>query len=309
MEDQGAVNLGFIQLFYDRCILSINAVEVWGMSSEIEFANKILKRRYAIPTEHGSWIWWIGPLLIGAAAAKTFSLDLIWLVLAMLAAFLFRQPLTLLVKTYSGRRPESDRAPALIWGALYGVIALAGFVTLLAHGHTVLLYLVVPGVPVFGWHLWLVSRRTERGQRGIEIVGAGVLALAAPAAYWVNGGSDNTLAWILWGLTWLQSAASIVLVYLRLAQRKQSQAGSIGARLFAGLRTLAYHVFNLALAIFFYLRGQIPLLVALAFAVMLIDATDAILQPAVGVKPTRIGVRQLIMSSLFVVVSVTAFMI
>lgn len=271
--------------------------------------NTILKKRFALPSEHGSWIWWIGPLLIGAAAAGSITLDLFWLTLTVFAAFLFRQPVTLLVKTYSGRRPDRDRRPALIWASFYGTLALVGFTALLARGHSVLLYLVIPGVPVFGWHLWLVSRRAERGQRGIEIVGAGVLALAAPAAYWVSGGTNDRLAWILWGLTWLQSAASIVLVYLRLAQRKQSKSGTLQARLYAGLRTIAYHLFNLVLAIFFYLRGQIPLLSVAAFGIMFIDALEGVMRPAVGLKPTRIGVRQLIMSSLFFVLGALAFLL
>jgi hypothetical protein len=271
--------------------------------------NSLFQKRYALPSEHGSWIWWIGPLLTGAAAAGSFSLDLIWLVFAMLAAFLFRQPAAMLVKTFSGRRPESDRAPAILWGVVYASIALTGLIVLLIHGHEILLYLAIPGIPVFAWHLWLVTRRAERGQRGVEIVGAGVLALAAPAAYWVAGGTGNQLAWILWTLTWLQSAASIVFIYLRLAQRKQTSATDVKARITAGSRTFAYHIFNLALAVFFYALDQIPALLVVAFGLMLLDAVEGILRPAAGVKPTRIGIRQLIMSSLFVVLSVTAFLI
>ncbi|MGD8633181.1 MAG: YwiC-like family protein [Anaerolineales bacterium] len=269
----------------------------------------LIKKRYALPTEHGSWIWWIGPFLIGAAAAGNYSTHLIWLALAMLAAFLFRQPVSMLVKTFSRRRPESERMPALIWGVAYAGIALVAFMVLLRLGHTRLLYLVIPGIPVFIWHLRLVSQRAERGQRGIELVGAGVLALAAPAAYWVAGGTQNDLAWILWALSWLQSAASIVLVYQRLAQRKQEPAGQITARLKQGQRVLAYHLFNLGLALYFYLAGGIPLLVVLAFGVMLIDALEGILRPAVGEKPARIGVRQLTTSSLFVGISILGFLL
>lgn len=276
------------------------------MSVQID---SILKKRYALPSEHGSWIWWIGPLLIGAAAAGNFTMDLLWLTLAMLAAFLFRQPASMLVKTFSRRRPESDRLPALIWGSLYASVALAAFAVLLSRGHTHLLFLIIPGIPVFLWHLWLVSQRAERGQRGIELVGAGVLALAAPAAYWVAGGMQNELAWILWALTWLQSAASIVLVYQRLSQRKQESPGGLADRLKGGQRTLAYHLFNLALAIFFYANDRIPLLFVLAFGLTLFDALDGILRPAVGVKPARIGVRQLIVSSLFVAISFTGFIL
>lgn len=268
-----------------------------------------LKRRYALPTEHGAWIWWIGPLIIGTAAAGKVNSDLLWFAVAMFAAFLFRQPTAMFVKTLSGRRPRSDRAPAMFWASFYALIALAGLTVLLIRDHTVLLVLAIPGIPVFLWHLWLVSRRAERGQRGIEIVGAGVLALAAPAAYWVVGGSDDQLAWILWGLCWLQSAASIVLVYLRLEQRKQDSAGDLRSRIASGLRTFAYHAFNLTLAVYLYITGRIPLLMLIAFGFMLVDALDGILRPEVGVKPARIGVRQLLMSSLFVLLSAVGFLL
>jgi hypothetical protein len=267
----------------------------------------IFKKQYILPAEHGSWIWWIGPLLIGASAARALKINMLWLSLAMLAAFLFRQPASMLVKSFSGRRPQTDRIPSLIWCVIYASLTLIAFTVLLCQGQLILLYLSIPGIPVFIWHLWLVRQRAERGQRGIEIVGAGVLSLAAPAAYWVNGGPNDRLAWILWGLTWLQSASSIVFVYLRLAQRKWEAKGSLRDRFEAGLRTLAYHLFNLALASAIYLIELIPLWIVIAFLTMLLDAFDGVLRPAVGFKPTRIGLRQLGMSSLFVLISVLAF--
>jgi len=69
-------------------------------------------------------------------------------------------------------------------------------------------------------NLWLVSRRAERRQAGIEIIATGVLALAAPAAYWVGKGWQDPLGWWLLLLTWFQSAASIMYAYLRLEQRE-----------------------------------------------------------------------------------------
>ena len=80
------------------------------------------------------------------------------------------------------------------------MLALAGGAALALQGFWYLLLLAIPALPVFGWHLWLVSRRRERRQPGVEIVGAGVLALAAPAAYWVGRGAPEPLGWWLWGV-------------------------------------------------------------------------------------------------------------
>ena len=98
-----------------------------------------------------------------------------------MAAFLIRQPFTIAIKVYSGRRSKGDLSTAQFWMMVYGVIALLAILGLTLNGFAYVLYLAIPGIPVFAWHLWLVSRREERRQAGIEIVATGVLALAAPA--------------------------------------------------------------------------------------------------------------------------------
>jgi hypothetical protein len=267
----------------------------------------LLRRRYYLPGEHGAWIWWIGPYLIGIAAARQWTTQLITLFIAMMAAFLIRQPLTILVKTLSNRRAKEDRLPAIFWVCVYALVVLAAFAMLLLAGFGRLIWLLLPGIPVFIWHLYLVSRRAERGQRGIEIVGAGVLALAAPASYWVAGGTSTTLAWALWGITWLQSAASIVLVYQRLHERKLDAGGSFPERFRRSSRSLAYHSFNLIINLLAIPVTDFPWLVPAASTLMLLDAADAVRSPAIHWKPTRIGLRQLIASSLFILMVATGF--
>jgi hypothetical protein len=192
---------------------------------------------------------------------------------------------------------------------LYGLLLAAAGVALILRGFDRLLLLLIPGLPVFGWHLWLVSQREERGQRGIEIVGSGVLALAAPAAYWVCRGSSASLPWILWLLAWLQSAASIVLVYLRLEQRGWQVESGLEPKLRAGGRTLAYHLVNVIIAAGLAASGLIPPGLLLAFALMLLDATAGVVQPAVGQRPTRIGLRQLLASISFYGLACASFIL
>src|SRR5512134_398543 len=127
------------------------------------------------------------------------------------------------VKAYSGRRPRSDLPAARFWMMLYGVIILVALFGLISNGFGYLLLLAIAGVPVFAWHLWLVSRREERRQASVEILGTGVLSLAAPAAYWVGLGHYDVMGLWLWILVWLQRAASIVYAYLRLEQRELVQ--------------------------------------------------------------------------------------
>jgi hypothetical protein len=277
------------------------------MATQRRFIPRIFRKRYALPSEHGAWIWWIGPFILGIAAGGGLNSALGILLLAALAAFLSRQPTTLVVKVLSGRRPSSEMAPALIWVSLYLAIALGSAAFLINRGYSSILLLAVPGLPVFAWHLWLISRKEERGQQGIELVGSGVLALSAPAAYWVSGGENALEAWIIWGLSWLQSAASIVYVYLRLRQRRLTTPLSKGEKWRMGTRTLVYHLFNFSLASALAIKDLTPFGVPIAFALVLLDALEGVANPPLGAKPTAIGLRQLASSSLFFLVASISF--
>jgi hypothetical protein len=142
----------------------------------------------------------------------------------------------------------------------------------------------------------------------VEIIGAGALALAAPAAYWVSGGGSDPEAWLLWGLTWLQSAASIVHVHLRLEQRRLELMPELASRLRMGRRSLSYNGFNQLASLALALGGWVPTLVPVAFGLTFLDAIEGVFRPAVGTRPRRIGVRQLLISSAFVLMMVLAYM-
>jgi YwiC-like protein len=267
------------------------------------------RRQYTLPAEHGSWIWWIGPLAIGAAAAGRFDPDLPWLVAGLLAGFLLRQPATILVKALASRRPRADIRPAAVWVVAYGLAGLAAILTLATLGHARVLLLALPGGVVFVWHLWLVSRREERGQMGVEIVGAGVLALAAPAAYFVAGGPTDRTGWLLWILCWLQTAASILLVYYRLAERRLPEPWPLAMRLRKARRAFLYHAFNLLFAVALALAGWIPGLWCAGFGVMLADLVVATIRPAIGARPSQIGLRQLASSAAFTLLAAAGYLV
>ena len=266
-----------------------------------------LRKHYALPAEHGAWIWLLGPLVLGAAAARRFSPDLLLLLGAGLAVFLLRQPLTLAVKSLSGRRGGDQLQPALAWATAYGLAAIVFLLPLVLRGHARLLWLGLPGLAVFGLHLRLVSQRRERRQPGVEILAAGALALGAPAAYWVAGGPSTGVALLLWLIAWFQAAASIVHVYLRLVQRDWAPAQPIGVRLHRGARSLAYHGFNLIASL--AIAGQTGggWLLPAAFLLTAADSFDGVLRPAAGARPAAIGLRQLLVSSLFYLLSSASF--
>ena len=261
--------------------------------------NNLFLRHVALPSDHGSWVFLLSPLLIGLFAGGSWSLATIYLVIAALAAFLIRQPVTIAVKVYSGRRNRRDLAAAWFWIAVYGLIGAVGLAGLIIQGFAYLFILVLPGIPVFVWHLYLVSKRAERRRMGVEIVGSGVLAMAAPAGYWIGVGNLDPIGWLLLALTWLQSAASIVHAYLRLEQRELDVLPDIKNRLKMGRRAIIYTTFNLIFVAALAMINLVAPLLILPYALQWGETIWGTLNPAIGTRPTAIGFRQLFVSSLF----------
>jgi hypothetical protein len=258
-------------------------------------------RHIAIPQDHGSWVFLLSPLLIGLFAGGNWSSASIFLIIAALAGFLIRQPTTILVKIYTGRRSRRDLSAAFFWISIYtitGMLALGGLILL---GYQYILLLGLPGILVFVWYLYLVSQRSERHKIGVGIVASGVLALNAPAAYWVGVNWPDPRGWWLFILIWLQSAASIVYAYLRLNQRNLPEITSLSTRISLGRRALLYTTFNLVFVLVLSISGVLPILLPLPYALQWVETLWGTVKPARGVKPTAVGIRQLIISTIFTI--------
>ena len=265
----------------------------------IRAMQRYLRKQFFLPQDHGSWVFILSPLLIGLSAGRSFTSASLYLIIAALAAFLIRQPITMAIKAWSGRRPMEDLPVARAWILFYGAILVLTVVGLTGAGFAYILYLAIPAGPVFAWHLWLVSRREERRQAGIEIIATGVLSLAAPAAYWVGIGKYEPVGWWLWILVWMQTAASIIYAYLRLEQREWKSVPNRWMRFRAGARAYLYTSFNFASALALSLLGILPSLTFIPYLVQWVETLWGVDHPAVGWKPTRIGIRQLIVSTLW----------
>lgn len=270
--------------------------------------SSLFTRHIALPQDHGAWVFLFSPLSIGLFAGGEFRLASFFLILATLSGFLIRQPITVAVKVYSGRRVRKDLYPARFWILVYAILGLGGATGLALQGFSYLFILLLVGIPVFAWHLVLVSKRAERRQAGVEVIASGVLALSATAAYWVGVGSPDPFGWWLFLLTWLQSAASIVYAYLRLEQRVLTQSLTGNSRWQMARRALLYTSFNLLFSCVLAFSGKLPLGIPIPYAMQWLESIWGTLHPAIGYKPTRIGVRQLIVSSLFTVLFIMVWL-
>ena len=269
---------------------------------------RFFQRHIAIPQDHGAWVFLFSPLLVGIFAGKTFNAASLALVVAATAAFLIRQPLTVAVKAYAGRRPKSDLPAARFWLIIYGVIGLASAAELAVLGYSMLAWLAVPAIPVFAWHLWLVSRREERRKPIVEIAGSGALALTAPAALWVSSGSYEPSGWLLWVLCWLQGSASILYAYMRLEQRAWKVIPESKILLKTASVPLVFTIFNLLFASGLAFSGVVPAWLPVAFCIQLFETIWGAARPAIQVKPTLIGIRQLIVSTIFTLVFILVYL-
>jgi hypothetical protein len=128
-----------------------------------------------------------------------------------------------------------------------------------------------------------------------------VLSLAAPAAYWVGIGRYDPAGWWLWILVWAQTAASIVYAYLRLEQRERAEGLGSSQLWTMGRRAFSYTTFNLVVVFLLGIFSILPRLLFLPYLVQWLETLWGILHPAVKWKPTRIGIRQLIVSTLWTI--------
>ena len=267
----------------------------------------IAKKHVALPSDHGTWVFLFSPLIIGLVVGGRCSRYSIWLIVAALAAFLLRQPVAIYVKIKSGRRRKRDLLASWFWMAVYALIGLVAVAKLVKGGFSYVVFLAIPGVLVFLWHLKLVSQRSERKQVGVEIVASGMLALSAPAAYCVGIGRCEVVGFVLFILVWLQSAASIVYAYLRLEQRNLKTKPGLAEKIRMGKRALLYAAFNVLFVLFLSVIGRLSGCMFVPFLLQFLETAWGTLNPAIGEKPTRIGLRQLAVSSLFTLLFIIAW--
>ncbi len=267
----------------------------------------IFRKHIALPQEHGAWAFLLTPLVVGLAVGGRLNLGSFWLVVAALAGFFLRQPVTIAVKVYARRRGKKDLPAALFWSGVYALIGLIAVWQLVRFGGVYLLWLAIPAVAVFGWYLYLVAHRAERRRMDMEVVASGVLALSAPAAVWLERGAADWRGWLLWVLLWLQAAASIVYAYTRLEQRSWKSVPPLRERMRHGWRALCYTTFNLLAVALLGIAGIVSHWLWAAYAVQWLETLAGILKPAVKTKPAVIGIRQFLVTTLFTIVFILAW--
>ena len=264
--------------------------------------SNFFQKHIFLPQDHGSWVFVFSPIFAGLFISGRLAFDQFGIILAAISFFLVRQPLTVIVKVYSGRRDDKDLAPAIFWCLIYGFVFLCSLGLLIYFQQTyVIAVMALPAVGMLAWQFVLVVRRNERKQKLFEVLSTGLLAFIAAAILWVGKSPFDTEGLVLWLLLFLQSAASIFYAYTRLEQRVWKGTKPLFERVAVSASTLLFTLVNLIFCVMLGHFDWANTYLWLAFCVQFLETIHSLYNPATGYKPTHIGFRQTIVSALFLV--------
>lgn len=262
-----------------------------------------------LPKEHGSWVMFSFPFLIGTLVAQQFPARLLLLAVAALGFYLMRYPLATLVKTR--KRPSPARKELWIWAAVYAALAAVfGVATAALFSLWWLLPMGAFGGALVAFNLWLVMRRQEMSAIG-ELSGIVGLAMGAPMAYYTATGTLDGKAWLLWLICGLYFGGTVFYVKLKVRQQpRQSSPEQLSARLRAGKASLLYHTTALAVATVLSALKITPPWLPMAFIPVVAKAWVGAWQwqdrKTLNLK--RIGLVELAHSTIFALVVVFIFL-
>lgn len=257
-----------------------------------------------IPREHGAWAMMLVPFAAGVAVAREFNVAVPLFLVACIALFMARYPLGLLWKNI-GKRQDSGRFKQTAWAALYLGIALGSLGLLfLLTGRLFLITLAAPVVLLLSVHLYLQRIRLGRSVGG-QLVGIAALSWVAPMSYYVASGRFDSIAIVLWALTFLYSGASVFYVKMKVRQRTANADNrwqqARGLVLYLGL-------VSICLAGLVAVQAAPPL-AAIAFVPLFYKSGSAAVFPRAAKSIKQIGFAELGHAILFVLLIVGSFLI
>jgi hypothetical protein len=248
----------------------------------------LFRKQLVLPAEHGSWAWLLVPFGVGIGVIGRVNIAVFLILLGGLAAFLVRQPATAWLRIRQGKGRRADGPLAAGWTVGLTAVALLCLISLLALGHTALLWLWGPLAVLFVIYL-AAAYRGRANTRTLWMEVAGAAGLAA-------GGRLDNDAWALWGLLAGLNVLGALYVRARIADTHQRPANrpallwSHGAAFLMAGAAARLEI--------------IPLLVALPLAGLLARALWTAVQPRPIANIKRFGFTEIgveLLSGLFII--------
>lgn len=254
-----------------------------------------------LPKEHGAWAMLYVPFVLGLLVAGRLSWSVLLLFLAVSALFISREALQVWWRARARGRSAPHEAKLLL--IYLGIAALCGLPLLLvAH-----LYWLLP-IGGIGLALLIINGKQavdlEARTVSSELLAIGGLTLTAPAAYYAARGLWEATALWLWVLSALYFASSVFYIKLRIYRlnpRKQDEQRR------AWQSCAVYHSFLCVALLAFWLTGNLPLFVLLAFAPVLARTLWSLFKPVTQVNLRRAGLMEIGYSIIFLVCLALSF--
>ncbi len=260
-----------------------------------------------VPKEHGAWAVLYGSLAAGAGVAGRVAFPLVFLLVGVSALALASGALSLLSRPGARDRAVDRRRRARSWLVLYALTAAMTLSPLFFVWRLQFLYVFgAAAVALLLLRALLASRRGERTLFG-ELVGAGGLAMAGPAAHAVAVGAVQGSGLALWPVLFLFFASGIFYVRMRIhgttARRKGDAAASRPPRLACAL----YHLALIALAPLLAALHVVPWLALVAFIPAVWRAAWGLVVPREQLDVRRLGWSETVLAASFVLVLIGAY--
>jgi hypothetical protein len=114
---------------------------------------------------------------------------------------------------------------------------------------------------------------------------------------------------LLWGLSWLQVAGTILHAYLRLNQRQLKDRPPQKEIFKMSCESFLFNTALFAGVLILTLMDWVPAYLPIAFLIQPLEVIWDTYHPAISMAPKKIGIRQLIISSLFNIVFIFTWLL
>ncbi len=240
-------------------------------------------RAIALPVEHGSWSFWLEPVLLGFLVAP--SIAGLWLIGASLAIFLIRQPLKIVWTDRQRQRRYQRTRLAERFVGLYVVIAvvmgLIAFVMSPAADFLLPFLLVSPLVIV---QVYFDVRHESR--HWLPEVTATIILASIAASIGLLGGWPLLPALALSVIIITRAVPTVFYVRARLRLEKGQAA--------TAMISTTLHVIALIVLVIFTWLELIPLLSVIAGLMLLARAVHGLSRWRRPARPQIIGVQEIV---------------
>ncbi len=173
-----------------------------------------------LPREHGAWGMLLQPFVAAAILCRTWNTELTVSLVALLVAFIIREPLVVLARqrwVWRDTRPETAVAKRVLAWEVPLLVLCGGFLWLRLP-RMPLVALAALGLMMTGAAIWMTLKNRQRST-ALQIVSAFGLSSGALLAALAGVHELPPWVWVLWLVLSLHSFVGVLVVHARLELR------------------------------------------------------------------------------------------